>query len=658
MTIEEYMKLLPTTSQQYQTWSARRLGLHKLQRPLPNFIDTAPQLDVPELQVPEIEIFEANGSNKLNKSTVQKVKSNTNSYDTINAGINTATTFLNNAVQSSGKKVTAAGVATGALSGAASGAALGSKVPGIGTAVGAIGGAVVGGLTSAIGTGGSVNEVTGEIEKPSGIAGLFGHSDEYLARKSSRIKNRNIAVQKTAELQANYRNDPRVEVQPPVLAKDGGVVPGEHYASRGEVEVAADGTNAVRYRWDPRGKDTYHVYHNPDGSSAVGNFVFTEEGVKRPNGEKYSDAAEKIIKSTEEGSKLRQISLRKLANEMEEQKMSKGIRKLKNGIPAHEGGLNPYGFNDDITQFAYWDKDKNDYKKEYLDWVNSITEQDVKDIYSGVYGDMSTYLGKNKGYIPTVTEARRLLTDKKYGDWHKIGQLVASRMLSKPNKIKITNFDPEKKVLEQMQKDNVFPNTTLKQPIFVTDSKCINDGKGSGKKDMDFSWAENIFDRIPLLAAYLNKPKYHIEESQTWIPKFRPVAVDINPQRRAIDDSMAIARYNQAHINPNTGAGMAYGLQAANNRAKQLADVYSYQTNVQNELIGQNVNIHNQWAPQMAAARYQAIADTRANEAAADAQRDMNIRDAMSYLRDEQIKPFLKQYLSSGAYNKSIKKLS
>jgi hypothetical protein len=50
-----------------------------------------------------------------------------------------------------------------------------------------------------------------------------------------------------------------------------------------------------------------------------------------------------------------------------------------------------------MSDFAYWDKDKNEYKKEYLDWVNNLTEQDVRDIESEKYGDMSEYFSKNKG---------------------------------------------------------------------------------------------------------------------------------------------------------------------------------------------------------------------------------------------------------------------
>ena len=37
---------------------------------------------------------------------------------------------------------------------------------------------------------------------------------------------------------------------------------------------------------------------------------------------------------------------------------------------------------------------------------------------------MSTYKGVNANYTPTVEEARKLMTDKKYGDWHKIGKAV------------------------------------------------------------------------------------------------------------------------------------------------------------------------------------------------------------------------------------------
>jgi hypothetical protein len=100
-----------------------------------------------------------------------------------------------------------------------------------------------------------------------------------------------------------------------------------------------------------------------------------------------------------------------------------------------------------MEQFAYWDTAKNDYTDTYKNWVSNITEQDVKDIYSGKYGDMSTYLSKNQDYIPTVDEAKALMTDKKYGDWHKIGQAyVQARSNDIPDKYK--QFDPNRIKIE------------------------------------------------------------------------------------------------------------------------------------------------------------------------------------------------------------------
>lgn len=166
------------------------------------------------------------------------------------------------------------------------------------------------------------------------IGGLFGADRDQLLRDAAQWQNSMVATEMTSNLQAEWANDPRNQGMVSTL-KEGGLVPGEHYASRNEVEVDSDGNNAVRYAWDPKGKDTYHVYTNPDGSSAEGNMIFNEEGVKRPNGMKYSDTAEKIIKNIK-NPKLRKISLKKLAAEQEVEKEKEG--KTKNGIPAHVGG--------------------------------------------------------------------------------------------------------------------------------------------------------------------------------------------------------------------------------------------------------------------------------------------------------------------------------
>lgn len=173
------------------------------------------------------------------------------------------------------------------------------------------------------------------VQERSGIlGGLFGKDSDQLYVDANQYQNSLVAAELTANKQLEWANDPRNQGTVSTL-KEGGLVPGEHYASRNEVEVDSDGNNAVRYAWDPKGKDTYHVYTNPDGSSAEGNMIFNEEGVKRPNGMKYSDTAEMIITHTKDP-KLKKINLKKLNAEQEVQKAKEG--KTKNGIPAYAGG--------------------------------------------------------------------------------------------------------------------------------------------------------------------------------------------------------------------------------------------------------------------------------------------------------------------------------
>lgn len=114
--------------------------------------------------------------------------------------------------------------------------------------------------------------------------------------------------------------------------------------------------------------------------------------------------------------------------------------------------------------------------------------------------------------------------------------------------------------------------------------------------DINTNWGDLAYKAASIFTPLFDREKAESVQYQVPIAKYRPTYVNVDPQRRAIDESYAMARYNQANISPNTGAGMAYGLQAATNRAKQLSDVYSWQTNTQNNLIGQNVDMYNKWS--------------------------------------------------------------
>lgn len=112
-------------------------------------------------------------------------------------------------------------------------------------------------------------------------------------------------------------------------------------------------------------------------------------------------------------------------------------------------------------------------------------------------------------------------------------------------------------------------------------------------------------------------PKSERAETFTYTPRYNPTNYDISDQLAEVDLSNSIARYNQANINPNTGAGMAFGLQSAVNRNKAISQLYNNKRNIENQMAGANTSIYNQWANQYAGAKHQASIEQAQNDATA-----------------------------------------
>lgn len=167
--------------------------------------------------------------------------------------------------------------------------------------------------------------------------------------------------------------------------------------------------------------------------------------------------------------------------------------------------------------------------------------------------------------------------------------------------------------------------------IEVADEPVDEIGLPSDKTRLNINWGDLAYKAASIFTPLFDKEKSESVQYQVPIAKYRPTYVDIDPQRRAIDESYAIARYNQSNISPSTGAGMAYGLQAASNRAKQLADVYSWQTNTQNNLIGQNVDTYNKWSADYANIMNNVYDKTAANRATA---RNINRQNTAAALKN------------------------
>lgn len=110
------------------------------------------------------------------------------------------------------------------------------------------------------------------------------------------------------------------------------------------------------------------------------------------------------------------------------------------------------------------------------------------------------------------------------------------------------------------------------------------------------NWKDNLYRMAVLSQPLWDRAEAEPVNYESPVYKYMPTQIDVTSQLRDTDQSYALSRYNFANLYPNTGAGMAAGLQAASNRAKQYADIRQWQTNAQNELIGKNVGIYNNWA--------------------------------------------------------------
>ena len=167
--------------------------------------------------------------------------------------------------------------------------------------------------------------------------------------------------------------------------------------------------------------------------------------------------------------------------------------------------------------------------------------------------------------------------------------------------------------------------------IEVEDEVVDEIGLPKDKSKSNINWGDLAYRAASVLIPLFDREKPESVKYQVPVVKYAPTAVNIDPQRRAIDESYAMARYNQTNINPNTGASMAYGLQAATNRAKQLSDVYSWQTNAQNNLIGRNVDTYNKWSADYAGIMNNVYDKAAANRATA---RNINRQNVATALKN------------------------
>lgn len=556
-----------------------------------------------------------------------------------------------------------------------------------------------------VGGGGSVDETTGEITKSSGLTRWFGfgRDDNALARKSNMIKNSIASKTQTQNLQADYYNNPNVVVTPNVLAAEGGIMrqPVDALVSKGEL-IYNPMTKKLSKVPGSKGKpnkadDVYARLY--EGDVVISN----SPTMLMANGKTPAQNLEGLVDKYATGGtvKAREAIIKKVVNWQEANKTKpQEYAKFKDGwngeIKTWDDYLK-YQYNlskgnkiDSLDNFWGYDSKNKKYTSRWDKIIKHIGEN--KELREKAIKDLSglSYVGTGKDAWDNIVKAAY---DTKPADVHRyfksVGDVlqingdalkpVASirNVISVPKgisqktvKSSIDGVDIVNSYVPQQESEKlVAPPLKKVQGLTDTYDKDVDGAYRSLRNRKRLpklrQFGESILDFAPLAAALFGDYDYHTESSQISPAKYIPTGVSIEPMRRAANESYATARYNQANISPNTGAGMAYGLQASSNRAKTLADAYTWQQDAQNKLIAQNVGIYNDWRKQRDAYATQAIADTRANEGAAQQMRDSAIRDAYEFvagrrndrMRLAMMEPLAKYAFDDDTYKKIYSKV-
>lgn len=554
------------------------------------------------------------------------------SADAAVQGIQAIGTFADNVARSREEGVSFGSVLGGIGSGASTGAALGSVIPGIGTAVGAVAGGVIGGITSSIGRSGSVDETTGEVTESDGLTRLFGwgRSDRSLYAKADRIKTSINNKEITEDLKMQYANDVANSFNQNVFATaaEGGIMrrPVEALVSKGEL-IYNPVTKKLSQVPGSKGKpnkadDVYTRLY--EGDMVVSN----SPTMIMPNGKTPAQNLMGMVDKYSTGGtvKAREAIIKKVVNWQEANKTKPQEYAMFNGggIARNKAYNKNIKHSRDYAKTSFYDAgNAANYalaSEDIINWLNANPEELEKaKVALSDLPQMKKHLQNGKSFM----EALKLnLSDGIYGQVHDYFTYEPS--VSNNKIARINNIDNLMPTYNKPMFGNNYnfvddlSSRALASPSTAPTSESVslasvygtgnnnknnNNKNNNNKKNNTNNNTKSSFDwtkwgDLAYAGMSVLTPLFDIEKpdpvNYRWLNStYRPVGIGVNSQFNDIDNTFATAMYNQSKINPNTGAGMTYGLTAASNRAQQRAAVRQWQANAQNELIGKNVDTYN-----------------------------------------------------------------
>lgn len=532
---------------------------------------------------------------------------------------------------STGKEATMQSI-EGVAKGIGTGASIGMNFGPMGAVIGGAAGA----LTGLIGKKGREASMTSFTDYDEGTlgTGLRGaFRNKKLRRRRRQVKmnalNNRAAVAGTEYLQNEYAED-NAGADINSFAQGGNIPSSLAYVDDGELISTPDGSiSKVPEEGKPVDQNLVSL---PEGSRVLSNtlkvpgtkktFAQLGEEMMTKKKSKFNDIyAQNAAKLNEMNNKMIHDML---FEQQEALKAKKGIGKeYKNLTEEFQTGgekrisqnIQYYPYGPEIIKFSGWNSSINNYDPRYLQFVNSLTEDQIRNIAAGQLGSMQRYNSRNKGYIPTLSEARKLMTDKKYGDWHKWVEPLYQQWLNTPSLVEpldlVDDTVPEVQHTA-ITRAPITPKTTNKQNNNDEDRPGVDWlGVASGLAGLA-PIMSNLFTSDPEKVRANYNPYTRAISNAMSRRRF-----DINPYIQDITRDRAISDYNASQTNTNTGASMAYRLQSAIARNNAIANIRSMQNNADNQYRAEYANMMNNLGQQFVQANNIADEANAQNRAAA-----------------------------------------
>lgn len=581
---------------------------------------------------------------------------------------------------------------------------------------------IAGSTFSGLGTGASAGAMFGPIGAGIGaaIGGIGGLVKGIFNKKAIKEKERKERTAQATQLGLNnaaavtqdyYANNGLA-----YTFENGGVLPNLAYLDNNEIVRDVNG-NIAKVPNNKPGTDN-HLVNSTTLDSVLSdkikrpgtNRTFAQEGKKLANMSKESKGKDIFAQNS---NKLNKINANKayeaLLAEQEAVKAKKGIKPKKKSIPAYEDGKDRKWFqsNSDLTGGKNW----------YDSFVNTLQDfftlppntgsgrnealsqafSQANESYAGLGNTKywhsnpnSNHTVGNYGKAPSNYRTDWKLPTQEQATDYPEAESVRTVQPVKKSTTKTTNTSKPNLYQAPLWQIESVTDPTL-QPVYtglpeakmlqleemsdpVLQPVDVTNSKGKFNKP-NFDLSGNLLELTPTLYNFitgLKKPEYEPTVvnpySSSIIRSMAKRRANVQPAIEANRRSRAIANYNAANVNANTGMNLALRSQLAANEYAQNADIYANRDNTNNAYLGEYASTLNNLGQQYVQsstlandlnARNRAKARDYASSAVSQIGQWAQVKEQMKnqYNRDLMMLPFLSNFLSQGFTQEQVDEL-